>query len=684
MFPKIKLLSNQIKLLTTSTWCKRIVLSLVGTLSLISLFKILPNFFERIIYELKGPQNWDSFMYIAISNMMDSGQKLYIDVFDQKSPVIFWLVGLSKKLGFGIGLMPAFQFLALLLVFFFGALIFWKKLNYILSKTNCVKFLVFLPFNFLAVYYLAEVAGEFQVESFGAVGVLFWLYFALDLNKKKQIIRMILAGLGITLAVAFKEPFILVIFSLALLVSINKPKNLIFNFAIPSFIASLLLSFWYLINGALVNYVTIYLPFMLSAKTVDSGRNIGNILKDEIEFFEHLDFFSPVFYFFVISLPIIYLISNLSFIKGFGSNLKSNLIKFGMVIASIIFTLIAVGLGGEYYFHHFGFAVPLVVFLVVLIITANKVYSLRVVLMSILLCSSLVTFNFLDTEATFNRKISFVEEGQSDAKFIDQVISMCDLKTWGYWGNNLKSVYAYTSTPPTGPYPVQLTNLQNNQQGKNYLNKTIENHSNLDLIWVESNLSEVVEDDTYKKNLQTNFVHLSLPTKCNQIPIFTNNIPRFNLFINKKYFDSKFTQDYFGSLKIAQEAQAKDKNIKIAYSPSNNKWSIYDSPDSAKISPEDKKQADESLAKELTKLDLTKEQFQRLSEVEQTKIIDRLNESENEPPEDNTTIEKEILVESPHYNNTPRALKEDDTEPDRINRNSTYYKIRNGVYYYKK
>ena len=73
------------------------------------------DFFHRFLYELQRPFTWDTTMYYAIGKGMTQGLKPYVDMFETKPPMIFFLSAISYGLTKDYYLCNLFSFFCLLL-----------------------------------------------------------------------------------------------------------------------------------------------------------------------------------------------------------------------------------------------------------------------------------------------------------------------------------------------------------------------------------------------------------------------------------------------------------------------------------------------------------------------------------------------------------------------------------------
>ena len=58
-------------------------------------FIAFPHLISRLNYELEGPFTWDTPMYWTVGRAFLDGKKIYVEMFENKPPIIFLLSALS-------------------------------------------------------------------------------------------------------------------------------------------------------------------------------------------------------------------------------------------------------------------------------------------------------------------------------------------------------------------------------------------------------------------------------------------------------------------------------------------------------------------------------------------------------------------------------------------------------------
>lgn len=437
------------------------VLMILNVVLFIILFK---ETLSRLWYEFQAPYTWDTTVYWAVARGLLNGLRPYVDLFDIKPPGIYLLSLFSLWLTndvrgtFMIQIIAFFMFIFLPLPF----LLHFKNRLY---KTEFWLICLFLfNFCFLITLYVAERSGEFQIESLGAASLLIFLLtlFRSPHGNKNLPVNSLLASIGLLLAIGLKEPFLLTAFSVCL-IFVKNFKELWTYYLFPLLIALVLGIILLFSTNLLVPYLTKYLQYVFSFHILrfsspwQRGWNILYLFNDLNNFafgLGYLILFILLFTLFLQLLtsqrkPIIFRLTIISF-------------KFLLIIYSVS---LAVGLGGEYYNHHFVFAVPVYVALflycVVKLIKLNKNWLSQVF---ILLSLLIVTFTVKNLPIfNYRQRINIIKHeeaiARAEAKYVDQVLDRSNMKEYLFIGPNGPQLYGFTHHSPQGPWFFQLSDF---------------------------------------------------------------------------------------------------------------------------------------------------------------------------------------------------------------------------------
>lgn len=315
--------------------------------TLLSICGILLSYelFLRIQYELSGALADDALIYLAIGRGILNGLTPYRDLFETKPPGIFLLNAVSLALTGNVGLLKIFQSLTLLLIVGVIQVGAWLRGNGLQRSERMLALLLGTVFGLLLSLYTATMAGEGQVESFGAAFALLALLGLLHYSKRWWGILGI--AIAIVMGIGIKEPFLFSFLAGALVLRIRARA-----IALPLIIALILGIVILAFLGYLTPYLTIYLPHMLSTHAVahvpllQRSFPLARLILNITSFSSFL----------AISVAIL-LVGTLA--AGFHrTDSHASFVWAGRVLGGLWLTLLAIGIGGDFYGHHFVFSVP--------------------------------------------------------------------------------------------------------------------------------------------------------------------------------------------------------------------------------------------------------------------------------------------------------------------------------------
>lgn len=419
---------------------------------------------QRVIFEFLGPYNLDGPIYWAVGRGILNGYTPYIDLFETKPPAIFLLSSLSFYLFDSVRLTSVLQGIVIAL---FPALLLyatWRKVQGTSRFTVALSLLVSLSFGSFLALYIGDRAGQFQVESFGA---LFTLAFALSLPEQKATIRRsLLLGFLLFSAVSFKEPFLLVAIACVLLKYAASPhicRSLWFSLGLPILIAGILHGLFLSLIGFLWPYLQVYLPEMLGRHIFAAGPLLPRALRF-LPLFKDLADYSIVLCYIVLLLLFLHILSGVGHSHSAILRIRAVLMNF----AALILLALTVGMGGQYYLHHFIFAAPAYAALFLLCLrtphTEVRFRWVRSAACIFLGASSLVGLIFLPSpkyEETIAGMRRDIAQTAAVAEKIDATMDACGLDRYLFIGQNGLQPYAFTRHTPMGPLFFQYQYLMN-------------------------------------------------------------------------------------------------------------------------------------------------------------------------------------------------------------------------------
>ena len=222
------------------------------------------------------------------------------------------------------------------------------------------------------VFFSQENSSEAQIEllgsSFGVMSI--FLVSLVDAKKAKFYSPLIIfSGICFGITTMFKEPFALVC-GVCLLLFCKDLKELLYRVVLPVAYAVVTALLILLLSNCFVPYFTIYIKNMFSSHITIFGSPFERMLKIN-KIFSYSFSFAWV-------LPIIYIVcmffTALSEVQAkYADNLVIDIlfrcIGFAKPILFLYVASFAVGLGGQYYNHHYVFAVPY--FITLLLVTCR-------------------------------------------------------------------------------------------------------------------------------------------------------------------------------------------------------------------------------------------------------------------------------------------------------------------------
>lgn len=517
------------------------MLAIVGILILtIHVFIKRNDFFDRYIYELKRPFTWDTPMYYAVGKGFSHGLKPYTDLFENKPPMIFFLASISYSLTGDYYLCNFLSFLFLLLVTL-APLIALTILFIKNKEKNVFKIILYslsaLLVGLLLGGYLQLRSGEVQVELFGSFFIIAYIFLAKLINEQKAKVYsplVIISGLMLMIGVMFKEPFILIALACAMIIC-KKPKDWIYRFILPCAYGGVMAIFLLVVTGTFIPYFTVYFPHMLGNHISIYGSPFER-MKQFSKLLNDMGGYSALFLGLVVATSL-YVAGKIITEKNSDNRTISRVIYFiSRILRVILIPLLisfTVGLGGQYYNHHYIFALPCYVLCVV--ITFEDLYLIKDVFCDVreesakriiqkiqrfalgAVCSlSIVGLLgvYLLPQPNYNHYnniLSLSKTMKEDAKYVDKVLDLIGEDTYQYFGFNGPIFYCYTEHDPQGPVFFQDPN--NLQSEESFFARNLKKQMEITDVYIVSHVDCGVLTDYVKGYIQNNFVPIQSSEK---------------------------------------------------------------------------------------------------------------------------------------------------------------------------
>ena len=408
----------------------------------------------RLIFESSGVHFVDTPMYWAVGRGILNGLTPYLDLFETKPPGIFLLSALSFWIfdeptltsvsqAVVIGGVPV---LAMIYAFFLS------KENKLSVHVSSILILLAFIFGSLLAMYSAFRSGKVVVESFGSFFIIAYLLTVAMGDKKWSKVHMALAAIFLLIGIGFKEPFIITSFAGALLLT----KNLVKKFLIPLLLAAAAGTIILFLLDFLQPFFSLYLKEMITHR----------INPESIWIMAFKEYERP---FFNMSKYSIYL-ANSVLVLAFAfvayrvkDSVKSNRL-FTAVLSlflALYLSALAVGMGGDFFNHHFIFAVPVYSALLFVFLhfasrhwsqDAVKIFLGALILLSV---SAALHIPLKTYEIKTNVANKRNDRREMQAEVIDNILDNCGLERYLFLGSVGRHPYGYTKHSPIGPFFFQ-------------------------------------------------------------------------------------------------------------------------------------------------------------------------------------------------------------------------------------
>jgi hypothetical protein len=442
---------------------------LLPLLGLSLLFNLFYELGLRLAFESNGPINWDTSIYQAVGRGILNGILPWTGLFETKPPGIFFLSAFSGLWGRDFPLNGPIQVLVIILPLLLIPFNFkgeWTLKNPLSSESSPA--LLLMISAVLVMLFGAERSGEFQIELIGTLPATLWMTLILNPQWFSARTRFIFSALLLMITIGFKEPFLFVMIGVSLLL-LPRLKQWIQSFLLPLLVGGLTGLALMFLTGMGSAYFS-YLNFMLN----HTGRH-GSPWARSFNFDRIIDDLSN----FASGLP--YLLGGLlllSLLSQMSLDPQKHPAKkiLGLLTFSVALWLnnLAVGLGGDYYNHHFAFALPFWLALIILTGRSNLSVDLKNLRLIIWVIAIFVTLALPDID--YQGRARVIEQGvnsaKAEAQYLDDVLSASQTQNWVFLGTNGFQLYGFTKHSPMGPwffqYPEWFT-PQTRERGESIL-----------------------------------------------------------------------------------------------------------------------------------------------------------------------------------------------------------------------
>ena len=466
-------------------WVNLVFILLAVLLIILSFTFVSHEFFSRLSYEFSQPYTADHSLYMAVGKGMAEGKIPYIDMYENKPPMIFIVCYLSYIMTgdyYLVSLLSAFSMIGIVVLPILFLVIKCRR-----EKASLSVMLMMLSSLFGVIVLLScygeKRSGEGQVELQGAFFNLLSLFFAFLIKEEKRSFSnpfIYLSGLFLGVSFFYKEPFGL-LGALFLLFMVKDVKDLIYRFILIGGVALFFCLVILLSTRSFVPYFTIYLKNMFGSHVSIYGSplervfHVSKISEDLYKFSRHLGLFLQILFALDILFIFYRFIQKERNLKGLLYCIKDEF----LVLFTLILSVFMVGLGGQYYNHHYIFALPYEVILIFLFVEyfpyhanlhsteENKIVqnilphlSKGLLSMFALVMVIITGIAFRNTEQVFSYQSTLDQttKMKNDAKYLDLVLDTLDKDSYQYIGFNGFTPVGYTKHSAMGPAFAQDAN----------------------------------------------------------------------------------------------------------------------------------------------------------------------------------------------------------------------------------
>ena len=419
-------------------------------------------FYSVITYELSHAYTADAPLYWAVGRGMLNGLKPYSEMYENKPIGVFLLSALSFYFTDSTILCNLISILAVIIIVFVPGLHIYNHLKQEIfkynsdNKTLCIYgffcFWMILFCSTMLAIYAEERSGGFQVEALGTACSLLYINSVrkmINIQSQKMLTaRTLVTALYISLTVMLKEPF-LVVATISAFLFIDKFSDFIRYILIPDIIGAVFTIAFLGATGVLNPYFTIYIKHMFNTRLSDNSSIINKT--GNIQLLE-----SDIMSFNKILLMMILIAIILTLIFAYKKSAKYILLHSTKVVAAIYLASFCVGLGGQYYNHHYIFAVPVYASFFMYggeFLNSIKIKNKYISGSIITLCIFAMVNVFISSETTYS---GYYDEKYDSIKkkadYVDELLDFYDVDRYQFLGfNGENEFFGLTKHSPQGP-----------------------------------------------------------------------------------------------------------------------------------------------------------------------------------------------------------------------------------------
>jgi hypothetical protein len=444
----------------------------------VAILVALGGLIAHVIFEFSGVMHGDTMIFQTVGRGILNGIKPYSGLFETKPPGIFLMHAVSLWIFDSQFLVKLLQVLALVSI---PVLVVIPSVNAAASrppKERQIITLVSVLFGLVLALYTANQAGQGLVEGYGAATALLYLLL-LDKNWK-QWVRLGVLGFLMLITVGLKEPFVLVLLSCVLIMR----KNVLQAFVYPLVVAIVFGFIALLVLGYIEPFFGVYLPHMFGFHVHQHDVSLPLRALEVWRVFMNMGAYS-----WWLAIGFTVLLGTPFFDKQQRS--RASVLRY---VFALYIMMCAIAAGGDFYGHHFIFAVPCYVALYWWLLRTNAFGRKYFCIFGALLCvTAFAGTRFVHDYAGWR---TLESEYISVSSTIDSVMDNCGYDRYLQMIARGGGPYTYTSHSPYGPIFVHYSRFIGGS--KMYQSEHIRALQETPLVFIldieNSNLTEMAQE----------------------------------------------------------------------------------------------------------------------------------------------------------------------------------------------
>lgn len=502
---------------------KTIIIIAIAIPIAVLFYNIFMQIFSRMAEELTLSYTADAPMYWTVGKGILNGFKPYQDFYETKPPGIFLLSALSFAITGDGFVTNIFCFISLIIIGLAPAVfvILQNRKNRHKNSPYILSIFSAILFGIILMLYVQKRSGAAQVESFGAAAAIIYILLISLIDGEKTSYKSPLiwiSSLFLMFSVMMKEPFLLVCIGCALLFIYSK-KDLIKKLILPIISGGAMGILLMLATGTFVPYIKYHLPNMLGnhvsryGSPIVRGFNFRIILNNLGNFSAGIQ---AIIIFLTVSVIVLTIYRQYKREDTSAVGIAGRIYHIIKLFPIFYLTIFAVGMGGQYYNHHFVFAVPTYFALLCAFITdfnmlekvdikkykAGAICFFATVAIISASASALLPEHSYNKQKVDNNLITM----QRHADYVDEILDTLGEERYQYFGFNGNVFYCFTDHLPQGP--VFFQDPYNFSAEDNWFSQNLKQQLNKSDVVIVQKIDVGVLNDYVNSYLNENFTNI--------------------------------------------------------------------------------------------------------------------------------------------------------------------------------